>query len=87
MSNIPDAKSSSGCFRQLVNARKDRIQAYRYYKHLFEVGDKFNRALLDRQWPHSRGGKSTQGDQGARSPRLPYGCYHVKRILCLILSA
>ena len=32
---------------------------------MFEVCDKFNRALHDRQWPHSRGGKGTQGDQGA----------------------
>ena len=33
-------------------------------KHMFEVCDKFNRALHDRQWPHSRGGNNTQGDQG-----------------------
>ena len=50
--------------KRLVKAHKDRIPAYHYYKHMFEVCDKFNRALHDRQWPHSRGGNNTQGDQG-----------------------
>ena len=50
--------------RQLVNSHKDSIPAYHYYKHMFEVCDKFNRALHDRQWPHIRGGNATKGDQG-----------------------
>ena len=43
---------------------KSALHPIYYYKHMFEVCDKFKRALQDRQWPHSRGGNSTQGDQG-----------------------
>ena len=59
MSDLPHSLRSIN--RQLVNAHKDRAPACRYYKHVF---DKLNRALHDRQWPHSRGGNSTQGVQG-----------------------
>lgn len=48
----------------LVKEHKHRIPVYDYYKTFFEVCDRYNRNLHDKAWPHKRGGRDLQGEDG-----------------------
>ncbi len=47
-----------------IKQRKAMISRCGYYKHMFEVCDRFNFGLNDKSWPHKRGGKRHQGEYG-----------------------